>query len=149
MSATKNRRIVYHVAGENWSLGEPLLCWDELRQRGFVTADDWHWDEVHVGHDGDMVCVYDTLDSAIGHYERYGGAAILAIAIAPESSTEAGFHGFGCNPWSGRHEPVYTKRSVERFDGFNFVPAAWITSAFSPVAEGSARESARVAEEAA
>lgn len=147
--AGQARRIVYHVVGEGWELGEPLLCWDELLRRGFVTGDDWHWDEAYVGHDGDMVCVYDTLASAIDHLGTHGGAAILEIAVAPESSTERGFHGFGRNPWSGQSEPVYAKRSVERFDGFAWIPAAWIKAAFVPVAEGQAREAARLTAEAA
>jgi hypothetical protein len=146
--AGRERRTAYHVAGEGWNLGEPLLSWDELRRRGYVTADDWHW-ETYVGHDGELVCVYDTLDSAISHYATRGGAAILEITIPKESDTEAGFHGFGRHLLTGQSEPVYGKRSVERFAGFDWIPGTWIKAAFVPVAEGREREAARVAAEEA
>lgn len=127
--------VVYHVAGENWDWGRPLLCWDELSRRGMVSAANWHW-ETYVGFDGDMVCVYEELDDARGHQETYGGQ-VLEIRPARPSEADETFYGYGRDPYSGQLVRIHRTRSAEGFAGFTpMIPAAWIRDRCTLAREG-------------
>lgn len=129
MATIGGRRVVYHVVGERWDWGRPLLSWDEQARLGLVRDADWHWDTA-VGFDGDMVCVYDDLASARQFQAEFGGQ-ILAIRVAAESATEPGFHGFGRDAGGTlvRIEATVSREYSRTgpIRGFTpLIPAAWI-----------------------
>lgn len=130
MTTIGGRRVVYHVVGERWDWGRPLLSWDEQYRLGLVRPDDWHWDG-EVGFDGDMVSVYEDLASAIQHQREHGGQ-VLAIRVALESESEPGYYGWGKDAGGTRVQIFGTQsRETYRFKpaclAFTpLVPAAWI-----------------------
>lgn len=68
----------YHVAHSSYVEGDDLLCRDRLLDEG--RAPDWAWADADEGYDGDVVCMYTSLDEAREHLATYGGW-LLAIDL--------------------------------------------------------------------
>lgn len=52
----------YHVAPANFRVGDDLLCYNELEAQGYDVA--WKWEDAEDGFDGDVVCLFRSLDDA-------------------------------------------------------------------------------------
>jgi hypothetical protein len=52
----------YHVADESYRIGGDLLCRDRLEIQG--RAPEWKWEDAQEGFDGDVICLFDSLEEA-------------------------------------------------------------------------------------
>ena len=85
----------YHVAGEQYQAGDDLLCWNTLVEQGILTDADWRWQDAEIGHDGNVVCLYQALAEAREHQAEYGGT-VLAVEVEEDgeirlTTVEEGF----------------------------------------------------------
>lgn len=111
----------YHVAGQKYTPGEPLLPWDTLLEDDILNEGDWKWPEADMGYDGDVVSLFETLDEAHEFAATYGGT-ILAIDV-PEGD-DFGLYEL---PWGGYINP----RVIRGEEGYwaieDGIPAEWIS----------------------
>lgn len=75
--------VYYHVASDNYQLGQDLECWLTLLSSGKVTEEDWKWPDAPFGSDGDVVCVFEDLADAEEFADEFGGR-ILKITLDDE-----------------------------------------------------------------
>lgn len=114
----------YHVAGAGYELGDDILPFTRLVERGDAVV--WKWADAPEGYDGDVVCVFDSLDQAIDFRAEFGGTLILAITVPDDEPAD----GAGLYPTvyagSGYLSPRLTT-VVEGYTAFESgVPAAWL-----------------------
>ena len=67
-------RIAYHVAGDGWQQGEPIYTYDDLMDMG--CAPEWKWEDAPAGYDGDIVCMFESLDEAVDFQSEFGGQIV-------------------------------------------------------------------------
>lgn len=114
---------VWHVAGEKYEAGDPLLPWNTLVEMGVLTGDDWHWDEAEEAFDGEVVCVYEAEDEAREHADDMGGT-VLTIVIPDDHDDDDPI--LYSNPYGGYITPR-SERVAEGFLAFRGgIPAEWI-----------------------
>jgi hypothetical protein len=80
--------MLYHVVGPKWHPGHDLESWETLVERGVLSDADWHWPDVDIGWDGNLVCLHRTIDDARDYVAEYGGRI---VAVDDEALCEAGF----------------------------------------------------------
>lgn len=113
----------YHVAGAQWTIGEPLLCWDHLADLGIERV--WKWPDAPEGYDGDVVCLFTNRAEATEFAAETGGT-ILTITVPDGDDDDLGTFAL---PWnnSGYISPRLT--TVE--EGYpaieQGIPAEWIS----------------------
>lgn len=111
-------KTMYHVAGEAYESGDPLLCWNRLADMGIEV--EWKWGEADAGFDGDCVCLFSTHAEAVDFQSLYGGT-ILTVTIPDviEDLYELATGGY-ISPRMMTVDEGYT--AVQ-----NGIPAEWIT----------------------
>lgn len=113
---------MYHVAGEKYEVGDPLLPFNALLDMGILCEEDWQWEDAELGFDGDVVCLYASRDEATEHMAIFGGAIILAVNI-PDDEEE--FY-----PHQTAYGTYITPRMTRVDEGFvameRGIPAEWI-----------------------
>lgn len=107
----------YHVAGEQYQAGEPLLCWDRLTDLGVAIT--WKWDEAEVGFDGDVVCLFVDRAEADEFATEHGGT--LLIVTVPDA-----IDALYDLPWGGYLQPEMTRVSEGYPAVRDGIPAEWI-----------------------
>ena len=55
-------KVFYHVAPADYRIGDDLMSYDLLEERGY--APTWKWEDAEVGFDTDVVCLFERLDDA-------------------------------------------------------------------------------------
>lgn len=110
-------RMYYHVAGEQYQSGDPLLCYDRLTALGIEI--EWKWGDLDVGYDGDVVCLFETLAEAHEYQSEYGGT-LLTVTIPDE------LDGIYELPWSGCLNPWLTTVDEGYPAVHDGIPAEWI-----------------------
>jgi hypothetical protein len=111
---------VYHVAGQEYREGDPLLCRDRLMEAGIET--EWKW-EAEEGHDHDVVCVFDTIEEARAFVRDFAPQGrILTITVAPEDVDDP-------IAWDTRFGTIHPQ-PTETSEGYlamrDGIPAEWI-----------------------
>ena len=72
----------FHVADRSYKPGEDLFCWDELERLG--CAPEWKWEEADIGFDGDVVCLFESLDEAREFQAAHSPDGIILRVELPE-----------------------------------------------------------------
>ncbi len=111
----------YHVAGEHYEIGEPLLCYDRLTEMGIEIEP--HWEGAEPGYDGDVVCLYETLAEAEQHMRWHDGYTLLSVDV-PDNEDERIYR----DPYNGQWYELRMTRVVEGYPAaYDMIPAEWIT----------------------
>lgn len=113
-------QVVYHVAGQQYESGDPLLCWDLLVAAGILTDEDWQWEDAEAGYDGDVVCLFEDRVEAEQFASERGGR-LLTITL-PDDADLGQYETF-----AGYISPRLTRVAEGYLAVRGGIPAAWIT----------------------